>query len=65
MASSIIQRAFASGELDPSLHSRVDQSRYATGLKTLRNAFVRKNGGADGRPGTIYVAEGKSRTERS
>jgi hypothetical protein len=64
MASSIIQRSFASGELDPALHSRVDQARYATGLKTLRNAYVRKNGGADSRPGTIYIAEGKSRTKK-
>lgn len=64
MANSIIQRSFASGELDPSLHSRVDQARYGTGLKALRNAFVRKNGGADGRAGTIYIAEGKSRTKK-
>lgn len=64
MANSVIQRSFASGELDPSLHSRVDQVRYGTGLKALRNAFVRKNGGVDGRAGTIYIAEGKSRTKK-
>jgi len=64
MASSIIQRSFASGELDPALHSRVDQVRYGTGLKTLRNAFVRKNGGADGRSGSIFIDEGKSRSKQ-
>lgn len=59
MANSLIQRSFAAGELDPSLFSRVDQVKYATGLRTLRNAYVRKNGGLDSRMGGIYCNEGK------
>lgn len=50
-----IQRNFASGELDPSLHSRVDLVRYQTGLRKLRNAEVMKTGGVRNRAGMKYV----------
>jgi hypothetical protein len=55
--SSFIQRSFAGGELAPELHARVDQVKYATGLKTLRNMLVMKSGGVTSRSGTQYLGE--------
>jgi len=55
----LIQRSFAGGEIAPSLYARVDQSKYATGLRTLRNFFVMRHGGAANRPGTQFVGEVK------
>jgi hypothetical protein len=48
-------RNFSGGELDPALHSRVDNVKYATGLKTLRNAMIQRSSGSVNRPGTELV----------
>lgn len=53
----VIQRAFSGGELTPSLYARTDQSKYATGLKTMRNFFTMRHGGAANRPGTQFISE--------
>lgn len=53
----IAQRAFVGGELTPSLYGRVGLDKYQAGLRTLRNFFVKKHGGATNRPGTAYVGE--------
>lgn len=53
--SSLIQRALSGGELDPVLWARSDITKYQTGLRTLRNAYVRRNGGAQGRPGSTKI----------
>lgn len=55
----LIQRAFASGELSPSLYARADFFRYQTGLRTLRNNIVLKSGGSANRPGTQFIGEVK------
>jgi hypothetical protein len=55
----IAQPSFASGELSPSLHSRVDLARYYTSLRTCRNWIVRPTGGVVNRPGTVFVASAK------
>lgn len=57
--SSLIQRSLSGGELTPALWSRTDESKYQSGLKALRNAFVMKHGGAIGRGGTTFVAAAK------
>lgn len=54
------QYSFASGELAPSLHARVDLSRYASGLKACRNMVIRVYGGVMNRPGTRLVANTKA-----
>ena len=59
MPSSIIQPSFASGELSPSLYSRVDIAKYSSGLRKCRNFIVHPHGGASNRPGTKYVATAK------
>lgn len=58
--STIIQRSFSAGEMTPSLYYRVDLARYAIGLRTLRNAYVLKQGGAENRPGTQFLGEVKT-----
>lgn len=59
----LIQRSFAGGELAPSLYSRVDQVKYATGLRTCRNWFIMKHGGISNRPGTKFITEVKDSTK--
>lgn len=53
----VAQRSFAGGEIAPSLYARVDLAKYATGLKTCRNFFVMRHGGASNRPGTQFIGE--------
>ena len=55
--SNVRQLSFASGEIAPSLQGRVDQVKYATGLKTCRNFMVQRHGGITNRPGTTFDAE--------
>lgn len=61
---SSIQPTFAGGEFAPSLHSRVDLQKYATGLKTAKNFFIHPHGGASNRPGTKYIATVKDSTKK-
>ena len=56
MAKQIIP-AFAAGEVSPSLYGRVDINQYRLGVRTMRNFFVEKHGGASNRPGTEYIWE--------
>lgn len=53
--SAVIQRSLSGGELDPVLWARADVTKYQTGLRTLRNALVRRNGGAQGRGGSAVA----------
>jgi len=53
--STVSQRAFSSGELDPALHGRTDFNKYYTGLKLLNNFVVKKQGGIENRAGTRFV----------
>lgn len=48
------QRDFRLGEVAPSFYGRADLSLYGSGLRTLRNAYVKRMGGIESRPGTIY-----------
>lgn len=50
-------RSFVAGELDPALHQRVDLAKYATGLATCKNFFMRSQGGIYNRPGLRFVGE--------
>ena len=46
---------FTSGELSPLLSSRIDTDAYKNGVKKLRNARIRAQGGATRRPGLKYL----------
>lgn len=50
-----IQCSFVSGELSPSFLGRTDKPQYRNGASTMRNMFVRYQGGAYSRAGTAYI----------
>lgn len=58
------QKAFSGGELSPSLYARTDIQKYYTGLRTLRNMYVMRHGGATNRPGTKFIGESKYSTRK-
>lgn len=60
--STLFQRSFSGGEISPSLYARTDIAKYATGLRSLRNFFVMRHGGAQNRPGFSFVGEVKDST---
>jgi hypothetical protein len=55
--STLSQRSFAGGELSPRLYARCDTIKYATGVRTLRNFYVMRDGGASNRQGTEFICE--------
>lgn len=59
----LAQRSFAGGEIAPALYARVDQVKYASGLRVCRNFLVARHGGVYNRPGTSFVAEVKDSTK--
>ncbi len=59
----LAQRSFSGGELSPDLFARCDTTKYATGLRTLRNFFVKRSGGASNRPSTKFIGEVKDSTK--
>lgn len=61
----VAQRSLAGGELAPSLWARADTVKYQTGLRTVRNFIIKKEGGADNRPGFKYIASTKDSTKRA
>lgn len=62
---SIIQRAFAGGEISQDLGARADQVKYQTGLKVCRNFIVQKHGGVSNRTGTRFTVEIKDSNVRA
>lgn len=50
-----IQTNFTTGEISPRLYGHVDLAKYHNGCQTLTNFVVMPHGGANRRPGTIYV----------
>lgn len=59
----LIQRSFAGGEIAPALYSRVDTTKYTTGLATCRNFYVMRHGGVQNRAGTEFICEVKDSTK--
>jgi hypothetical protein len=55
-----IQTNFTAGELTPKLKGRVDLSKYANGVQTLKNFTVYPQGGATRRTGTKFIREVKT-----
>lgn len=62
MDGSLIQRSMTGGEVAPALYGRADQVKYQTGLRTMRNFFVQRHGGAANRPGSQFIVEVKDST---
>jgi hypothetical protein len=55
MGQSLIQRAFAGGELAPALYARADQAKYQTGLRRCHNFVVQRHGGVANRAGFRFI----------
>lgn len=55
--------SFNAGELSPLLTAREDLSKYQSGCSLMENMIPLPQGGAQKRPGTIYVAESKNNTK--
>ena len=55
----LTQSAFTSGELDPSLHRRLELAKFDSGATKIENFFVHTHGGVSNRPGFEFVAEVK------
>ena len=58
------QRSFTGGELSPALYARNDLAKYAIGLKTLKNGFVRAEGCVSNRAGLELVCEVKNSSSK-
>lgn len=54
-----IQTNFTAGEWSPKLDGRVDVSRYPNAVSIIENFIVEPFGGADRRPGSVFVAPAK------
>jgi len=57
-----ILNSFSAGELSGLLNAREDLSKYHSGCSVMENMFPLPQGGAQKRPGTVYVAESKNNT---
>lgn len=58
-----ILNSFNAGELSPLLTAREDLSKFQAGCSLMENMIPLPQGGAQKRPGTIYVAESKENTK--
>lgn len=62
--STLSQKAFSGGEISPSLYARTDVGKYYNSVKTMRNFFTMRHGGAQNRAGTKFICEVKDSTKR-
>ncbi len=56
-----IQTSLNAGEMAERMAGRIDFQKYFNGLSIMVNAIPLKQGGAEKRPGTEFVAQAKSR----
>lgn len=61
----INQTNFTAGEVSPKCYGRVDVSRYQNGAAAMPNCLVNIHGGAERRPGSIFIAPTKDSSKRS
>ena len=57
--------AFTAGELSPRLFGRTDLSKYDSGASTVENYLVQAHGGLARRPGTRFISEVKTSTDKT
>lgn len=62
--SDYIQNSLVGGELSPGAEGRWDLGKYSNSVKTMENWLIKQLGGVVLRPGTSYVAETKTQTDR-
>lgn len=61
----VTQKTFTAGVLSPSLYARNDLAKYANGLKSLINGFVRAEGCVSNRAGLEFVCEVKDSSKKT
>ena len=61
----IDQTNFTAGEVSPKCYGRIDVARYQNGAKAMPNCIVNIHGGAERRPGLIFVKPTKDSTRRA
>jgi hypothetical protein len=59
------QTNFTAGEVSPKCYGRVDVARYQNGAAAMPNCVVNIHGGAERRPGKVYIAGTKDHTKHS
>lgn len=59
-----VQNVLNGGEITPLMRGRVDQPRYSTGAREMRNFVPMPQGGVTRRPGTRFLGEACSNTAR-
>ena len=52
-----IQTDFTGGELSPRMYARTDLPYYRKAVRTMTNMYAQIHGGAQSRPGTVFVGE--------
>jgi hypothetical protein len=63
VASKVLARSFAAGEISPELYARVDLAKHQTGVAEALNFWTLPHGPAQNRPGFEYVLEVKDSTK--
>lgn len=59
-----IQNVLNGGEITPLLRGRVDQPRYGTGAREMRNFVPMPQGGVTRRPGTRFLGMARDNAAR-
>ncbi|BEU88673.1 hypothetical protein TAMA11512_21370 [Selenomonas sp. TAMA-11512] len=54
-----MQPSFAGGKFDPKVWGRIDNERYASGLRECKNFFIHKFGSVSNRTGFLYLGDAK------
>jgi len=57
--------SFNGGEVSPEFYGRVDQDKYGTSVKRMKNFIAHPEGGMHRRPGTLFVKEVRDSTKKS
>lgn len=59
-----MQPSFAGGKFDPKVWGRIDNERYASGLRECKNFFIHKFGSVSNRTGFLYLGDAKEASKK-
>ena len=59
-----MQPSFAGGKFDPKVWGRIDNERYASGLRECKNFFIHKFGSVSNRTGFLYLGSAKNSNKK-
>lgn len=59
-----LQRSFSGGEISPEMYGRIDDTKYQSGVATMRNFIARPTGPAENRAGLAFVREVRDSTKK-